>query len=62
MLETAPLRSWKRILNNTTLTLGCNDIFGQDPPTAFNLTSANYAEAIYDSVGRFVYVSLKMRF
>ena len=26
---------WKTILNNTTLTVGVNDIFGEDPPTEF---------------------------
>src|SRR5262249_26504783 len=59
--EFPTLSPWKRILNRTTLTVGCNDIFGQDPPKAYNsLTS--YADFLYDSTGRFVYVSLKKQF
>jgi iron complex outermembrane receptor protein len=57
-----PLCPWKRILNNTTVTIGCNNIFGTDPPKAYNGTNANYAEFIYDSVGRFAYLSLKKTF
>ena len=26
------LPCWKRLLNNTTVTLGCNNVFGHDPP------------------------------
>ncbi len=51
---------WKRLLNHTTLTLGCNDVFGQDPPQAQSTT--NYADFLYDSTGRFVYVSLTKKF
>jgi iron complex outermembrane receptor protein len=55
------LSSWERILNNTTLTVGCNNIFGQDPPTAFE-SNTGYADFLYDSTGRFVYLSLKKQF
>jgi iron complex outermembrane recepter protein len=51
---------WKKCLNNTTITIGCNDVFGQDPPFAFG-SSVNYPGS-YDAVGRFVYVSLKKEF
>jgi len=51
---------WKRALNNTIITLGCNDVFGQDPPHAAALE--NYADFLYDSTGRFVYVTLTKRF
>ena len=54
------LPCWKRLLNGTTVTLGCNNVFGHDPPDAF--TSSNYADFLYDSTGRFVYVSLQKRF
>jgi iron complex outermembrane receptor protein len=55
---------WQRVLNGTTITLGCDDIFGQDPPRAFDFqNNANgYPGTIYDSTGRFVYVSLTKKF
>ena len=66
-VESAPAQTanfalpvWKRLLNNTTLTIGCNNVFGHDPPDA--ATSTNYAEFLYDPTGRFVYVSLTKRF
>jgi iron complex outermembrane receptor protein len=51
----------RRLLNGTRITIGCNNVFDQDPPQAF-LTSANYPDFLYDSVGRFVYVSLTKKF
>lgn len=59
--EFQAVRRWKRVLNNTTLTLGCNNIFGQDPPKAYE-SKAGYADFLYDSTGRFVYISLKKTF
>lgn len=53
---------WRSIFNDTTLTIGCNNILGQDPPKAYLFTNSGYADFIYDSVGRFVYVSVKKRF
>jgi iron complex outermembrane recepter protein len=54
------LPTWKRILNGSTITLGCNNVFGHDPPDAN--TATNYADFAYDSTGRFVYVSLTKKF
>ena len=54
------LPAWKHLLNNTTVTLGCNDVFGHDPPDA--AATANYADFLYDPTGRFVYVSLTKKF
>ena len=54
------LPCWKRLLNGTTVTLGCNNVFGHDPPDAF--TGSKYADFLYDSTGRFVYVSLRKKF
>jgi iron complex outermembrane receptor protein len=51
---------WKKCLNNSTVTIGCNDVFGQDPPFSFN-SGVNYPGS-YDAVGRFVYVSLRKKF
>jgi outer membrane receptor protein involved in Fe transport len=54
------LPAWKRLLDKTTITIGCNNVFGHDPPDAASNT--NYADFLYDATGRFVYVSLKKRF
>ena len=54
------LPCWKNLLNNTKITLGCNNVFGHDPPDA--RATANYADFLYDSTGRFVYVSLTKKF
>ena len=55
---------WKQVLNGTTITLGCNNIFGQDPPRAYGFggNSTNYPGFLYDSTGRFVYVQLTKKF
>jgi iron complex outermembrane receptor protein len=56
---------WKTILNNSTITLGCNDIFGQDPPRQtgfFHGNSNGYPGFEYDNIGRFWYVELKKKF
>ncbi|MBA2435837.1 MAG: hypothetical protein H0V54_12285 [Chthoniobacterales bacterium] len=54
------LSIWKRLLHDTTVTIGCNNVFGQDPPDA--LTTVRYPDFLYDSTGRFVYVSLTKKF
>ena len=61
---TVALPIWKQVLNGTTITLGCNDIFGQDPPRAYGFggNSTNTPGFLYDSVGRFVYVQLTKKF
>jgi iron complex outermembrane receptor protein len=55
---------WKNLVNNTSITVGCNNVFGQDNPTAFGGfgNSTGYPGFIYDAVGRFVYVSLTKKF
>ncbi len=52
------------LLRGTSLTLGCNNVFGQDPPTAFGEggNSVGYPGFTYDATGRFVYVRLTKRF
>lgn len=55
------LCSWKRLLNNTTIAIGCNNVFGQDPPNAKNIL-VNYPDFLYDPTGRFVYASLTKKF
>jgi hypothetical protein len=56
---------WKTILNNSTITVGCNDVFGQDPPAMFGFffgNANNYPAFEYDNIGRFVYIELKKKF
>jgi iron complex outermembrane receptor protein len=56
---------WKNILNNTTITVGVNNIFGQDPPTMFGFELGNsvaYPGSTYDNLGRFVYVRMIKKF
>ena len=49
---------WKRVLNHTRVTIGCNNIFGQDPPQSLG----GYPFWMYDPTGRFVYASVTKKF
>ena len=55
---------WQRVLNGTTITVGCDNIFGEDPPKAYGFggNSTNYPGFLYDATGRFVYVQLTKKF
>jgi iron complex outermembrane receptor protein len=56
---------WKTVLNNTTLTVGVNDIFGEDPPSEFGFEFGDpneYPGFLYDNLGRFVYARLIKKF
>ena len=55
---------WQRVLNNTTITLGCDNIFGTDPPKSYGFggSSTKYPGFLYDATGRFVYVQLTKKF
>jgi iron complex outermembrane receptor protein len=56
---------WKTILNNTTLTVGVNDIFGEDPPHEIGFRDGNsigYPGFLYDNLGRFVYGKITKKF
>jgi iron complex outermembrane receptor protein len=56
---------WKTLVNNTTLTVGVNDIFGEDPPTQFGTERGNstgYPGFLYDNLGRFVYGKITKKF
>ncbi len=55
---------WQRVLNGTTITVGCDNIFGQDPPKAYGFggNSVGYPDFIYDATGRFVFVQLTKKF
>ena len=55
---------WQRVLNGTTITVGCDNVFGQDPPKAYGFggNGTGYPGFIYDATGRFVYVQLTKKF
>jgi iron complex outermembrane receptor protein len=56
---------WKTILNNTTMTVGVTNIFGEDPPKSFAFELANgigYPGSLYDNLGRFWYVRMIKKF
>lgn len=60
----AGLPIWQRVLNGTTISLGCDNIFGQDPPKAYGFggNSTKYPGFLYDPTGRFVYIQLTKKF
>jgi hypothetical protein len=56
---------WKTILNNTTVTLGVNNIFGEDPPHSLGYELGNsvaYPGSSYDNLGRTWYVRMVKKF
>jgi hypothetical protein len=53
---------WKNLINHTSVTIGCNNIFGQDPPHAVRSPGFGFPSALYDATGRFVYVTLTKKF
>ena len=54
-------RGWRAWLNNTTITIGMNNVLDQDPPFAA-LPEYNYDEWDANIRGRTWYVALKKRF
>ena len=53
---------WRVWLNGTTITVGMNNIFDQDPPFVAAAFENGYDESAFDIKGRFWYVALKKRF
>ena len=53
---------WRAWLNGTTITIGMQNVFDQDPPFVAGAFANNYDESIADVKGRFWYVALKKRF
>ena len=57
---------WKTILNNSTITVGVNNIFGEDPPSQFGFeavsNSVGYPGSTYDNLGRTYYIRLIKKF
>jgi hypothetical protein len=70
-LETASAQTSKygrtildHLLRGTIITIGCNNIFGQDPPKAWGEggNAVGYPGFTYDATGRFVYARLTKKF
>jgi len=53
---------WRAWLNNTTLTLGLQNVFDEDPPFVAGSFENGYDESLTTIKGRFWYVQLKKRF
>jgi iron complex outermembrane receptor protein len=53
---------WRAWLNNTTITLGMQNVFDEDPPFAAGAAENGYDESLATIKGRFWYVQLKKRF
>jgi iron complex outermembrane receptor protein len=53
---------WRGWLNNTTITLGMQNVFDEDPPFVAGAAENGYDESLATIKGRFWYVQLKKRF
>jgi iron complex outermembrane recepter protein len=53
---------WRAWLNNTTLTLGMQNVFDTDPPFVAGAFENGYDESLATIKGRFWYIQLKKRF
>ena len=53
---------WRAWLNNTTITLGMQNVLDEDPPFAAGSGENGYDESLATIKGRFWYVQLKKRF
>jgi iron complex outermembrane receptor protein len=53
---------WRAWLNNTTLTLGMQNVFDTDPPFVAGAFQNNYDQSLATIKGRFWYLQLKKRF
>jgi iron complex outermembrane receptor protein len=53
---------WRGWLNNTTITLGMQNVFDEDPPFVNSAFENGYDESLATIKGRFWYIQLKKRF
>ena len=53
---------WRAWLNNTTISLGMQNVFDEDPPFVAGAFGNNYDQSLATIKGRFWYVQLKKRF
>jgi len=58
------LLTWQRWVKGLVLTVGCNNVFGTDPPKASGEqgSGTGYPGFTYDATGRFVYVRVTKKF
>ena len=54
--------NWQWWLNNTTVTLGMQNVMDEDPPFVAGNFENGYDESLTTIKGRFWYVGLKKRF
>jgi iron complex outermembrane recepter protein len=53
---------WRAWLNGTTITLGMQNVFDEDPPFVAGAFENNFDESLADIKGRFCYVQIKKKF
>ena len=53
---------WRALLNTTTISLGMQNVFDEDPPFVASASENGYDESLATIKGRFWYVQLKKRF
>jgi hypothetical protein len=53
---------WRAWLNNTTISLGMQNVFDFDPPFVAGALGSNHDNSLATIKGRFCYVQLKKRF
>src|SRR5262249_61707529 len=53
---------WRGWLNNTTITLGMQNVFDEAPPFVALAFENGYDESLTTIKGRFLYIQLKKRF
>ena len=53
---------WQRVLWNTKLTVGVNNVFDRYPPTVLGAFNDNYDTSLYNIRNRYWYVSLTKKF
>jgi iron complex outermembrane recepter protein len=53
---------WRTWLNGTTITVGMQNVFDEDPPFVAGSFENNYDESLADVRGRFWYLQIKKRF
>ena len=58
----ARICGWRGWLNNTTISLGIQNVLDADPPFADGNSENGYDESLFTIKGRFWYVQVKKRF